>query len=492
MLTKSDFVKFIQCPKFLWLYKHRKDLLPEEVDKNLQRIFDEGYEVETYAYKLFPEGVSAQLNGFKESISRTKELMEEKTPVVFQPTVSGEELFCRADIIKLNEDGESWDIYEVKSATAVKDINIHDLSFQKICFEDCGFKIRKIHIIFLNNQYVRQGEIEPEKLFKIEDITEQVEYITEQVEPEIEQALNITKGKDEPDIRILKQCNTPYECTFLDYCWENIPKNSIYSIAGGLTEAKLNMLLDEGVLEIKDIPEGIVTSTAGLRHYHAEKHNKIHIELENIKEEIEQLEYPLYFLDYETFAPGIPLFDGYRPWQRMVFQYSLHIQEKPGGEIRHHAYLAKDWEDPSSGLAADLKKRIGSKGSVVVWCAWFEKGCNTEMGQRYPEYTSFFGDLNERAFDLMQIFKKGYYVHKDFHGSASLKKVLPVLIPGLSYQDLNIQEGMTASNSWRDMIDEKTDKDIKEKIYNDLLKYCALDTLAMVDILAKVRDIIKK
>lgn len=486
MLTKSDFIKYIQCPKYLWLAKHQKDLVPEEVDDNLQAIFDSGYEVETYAYKFFPTGVNAQVEGFNESITKTKQLMADKVSVIFQPTISGNELFCRADIIKLNKDGKSWDIYEVKSSTEVKAINIYDLAFQKICFESQGYKIGKIFLVYINNQYVRHGNIEPKKLLQVEDIIKMVKSLEGEVKIKINEALKIIKQKEEPNVRILKQCEDPYSCTFIPYCWKDIPENSIYDLAGGLDEDKLNRLIDEDVLEIKDIPKGVVTSKKGLRHYNAVKQNKVHIELENIQEELAQLEYPLYFLDYETNAPAVPLFDGYRPYQRMTFQYSLHIQVEQGGKIEHQAYLAKNWEDPSLGLAKALKKAIGNKGSFIAWNMSFEKGCNSEMGDRYPEFATFFEDINSRMFDLMQVFKKGYYVHKDFIGSASIKKVLPVLVPELSYSDLNIHEGGTASNKWRVMIDAKTTKKESEEIYNNLLTYCELDTLAMVKILERL------
>ena len=489
MLTKSDFLKYIQCPKYVWLYKHRKDLLPEEIDENLQRVFDAGYEIEDYAYKLFPGGVDAQVDGFKESIVKTKQLMEEKVPVIFQPTISANNLFCRADIIKLNKDGKSWDIHEVKSSTKVKDINIHDLVFQKICFEGAGHKINKTNLVFINNKYVRQGEIVAKELLQTEDITKEVKLMERGTRLEIAKALKIITQKDQPGVRILKQCRDPFECTFLDYCWKDLPKKSIYSIAGGLNEEKLNRLLDEGILEIKDIPEGIITRKDGLRHYQAEKQNEVHIEKENIKGELGEMKYPLYFIDYETFAPVIPLFDGYRPYQRMTFQYSLHVQEKPGGELKHYAYLANGWEDPSKKLAKNLKEKIGKTGSLISWNMGFEKGCNKEMGERYPQFASFFADNNERMLDLMSTFKKGFYVHKDFLGSASIKKVLPVLVPELSYGDLEIQEGMVASNKWRDMIDPKTDKKEVEEIYENLLKYCELDTLAMVKILEKLRKL---
>ena len=490
MLTKSDFIKFIQCKKYLWLYKNRKDLLPEEVDENLQKIFDEGYNVETYAYKLFPDGENAQVEGFKESIFETTKLIKEKASVIFQPTFSAKNLFCRSDILKLDDDGESYDIYEVKSSTSVKDINIYDLAFQKICLEGAGLKVGKLFIYHINNKYVKSGEIEPDKLLELEEVMDQVKYLEEEVGLQIEKALEIMKEKDEPGQRILKQCNNPYECTFLDYCWQNIPKKSIYSIAGGLNEKKLNMLLDEGIMEIKDIPEGVVTSKAGLRQMKAEKTGQVHIEKDNIKNELEKLEYPLYFLDYETFASGVPLFDGYRPYQRMIFQYSLHVQESEGAELKHYEYLARGFKDPSLGLAKELSKLVDREGTILAWNMGFEKGCNREMGERYPEFAEFFTDANNRVFDLMSIFRKGFYVHKDFHGSASIKKVLPVLCSDLKYSELDIHEGETASNKWREMIDLKISKQEAEKIYEDLIKYCELDTLAMVRILEELKKTI--
>ena len=367
MLTKSDFLKYIQCPKYLWLQKHRKDLIPEEVDKNLQKIFDNGYLVESYAYDLFPEGVNAQLDDFQKSITESKKLLEKNTSTIFQATIATNELFCRSDIVKFNKSDNSWDIYEVKSATEVKDINFYDLAFQKICFESLNYKVNKTYIIFVNNEYVRKGEIEPKKLLKIEDVSESVKLLEDEVKIKIKKALDIIKQKDEVNVRILKQCEDPYTCIFTQYCWKDIPNNSIYNIAGGLKEKTLNQLLDEGILEIKDIPEGVITSARGLRHYNVVKQNKVHIELENIQKELSQLQYPLYFIDYETNSPAVPLFDGYKPYQRMIFQYSLHIQKQPQGPVEHYAYLAKKWEDPSLGLAEDLKKRVGKVGSFISW-----------------------------------------------------------------------------------------------------------------------------
>ena len=495
MLTKSDYIKYIQCKKYLWLNKFKKEILPEELDDNLKRLFESGYKIEDIAYKLYPNAVNAEAEekNIKEMILKTKHLMKEKAPIIFQATISGKNLFARADIIRYNKEMGAWDIIEVKSATEIKDIYIDDLSFQKICFEKAGVKVGKIFLMHVNNQYIKDGEIDPQEFFIINEITEAVNENLEETNIQIKNALEILKIKEEPDVQILRQCKKPYTCPFIFYCWKDFPDHSIYSIGSSLiNEKNLKTLLDAGIIEIKDIPSELLKKEKLIKHHHAVKHDLVHIEKENIKEELSEIKYPIYYLDYETYAPAIPIIDAYRPYQRVVFQYSLHVQESPNSELKHYYFLANDLPDPTIALSKTLAERIGKTGSVIAWNMGFEKGCNTEMGRRAPEYQEFYEDINNRTVDLMIVFKKGFYVHKEFRGSASLKKVLPVLVPELSYNDLDIGEGMLASNTWGDMVTKNISQEEKDEIYNNLLAYCELDTLAMVKILEKLNIIINK
>jgi hypothetical protein len=487
-LTKSSYLKFLQCPKALWLYKFRPELKPKETDPALQRRFDEGYYVESFAYQLFPGGVNAEEDDdLAKTISNTTRLLQEKPPAIFQAAVSSGGLFCKSDIIVYNAKSKKWDIYEVKSSTGVKDVHLPDLAFQKLCFEQAGVAIGRTYLVHINNEYVRQGEIAPDQLLTITNITWEVDELLPDTRLNIKDAQKVYALKAEPQARILKQCSSPYECDFIEYCWKDVPPESIYDLAGKLSEENISLLLDQGIIKLKDIPEAMVTSARARRHYQAVKTDQIHIDKQAIKEELSQLKYPLYFLDYETFSPAVPLFDGWRPYQPITFQYSLHVQTAPGAPLVHHSFLAKEWQDPSEALAKELRKVIGKKGSVIVWNMSFEKARNSELGERCPEYEAFFNSLNERIVDLMLVFKKGYYVHRGFEGSASLKCVLPVLVPKLSYEELNISEGGTASESWREMIDPETTKAESNAIYNDLLQYCELDTKAMVEILGKLQ-----
>ncbi|MBI2448431.1 DUF2779 domain-containing protein [Candidatus Microgenomates bacterium] len=491
MLTKSDFLKFIQCPKYLWLAKFRKDLAGE-IDAGTQKMFDDGAEVEKYAYELFTDGVMAGGNNdFKTDISKTKELLAGGAKTIFQPTFSNfnTNLYCRCDIIKLSEDNESWDIYEVKSSTQPKDIHFYDLAFQKICLEKEGLKVGKAYLILVNNQYVRNGDIEPEKLLKIEDVNNEVEEKSEEVKEEIVEALKILELKEEPSVTILKQCKNPYECSYISHCWEGIPEESIYDVASGLSEKQLAILLDMGIINLTDIPEGFVKNEKFIKHIELVKNGQREIQKAEIESELASLEYPLYFIDYETFGGAVPLFDGLRPYENIPFQYSLHVIEAPNAEAKHYEFLEKEYKDPTKDLYESLNNIVGEKGTFISWNMSFEKSCNTGIASRNPEYKEFFEGMNERMFDLMMIFKNGYVADKGFKASASLKKVLPVMVPHLSYKELNIQEGGTASVSWFTLTDEKVDKEEREHLYQDMLKYCELDTLAMVEIWKRLSDL---
>ncbi|MFC1678245.1 DUF2779 domain-containing protein [Patescibacteria group bacterium] len=480
IISKSDYIKYYQCAKALWLYKNRKDYIPEDYEESRAGIIANGEAIEKQAYKLFPEGVWASAEGFREGIDQTARLVMDKTPVIFQASFWASDLYCRSDIIKHNPGGNTWDLYEIKSATSIKKEYLPDLAFQKVVLETAGLKVNKIRIIYVNRDYVRQGEIDPEKFLVMEDVTGIINQKISKVHFDIEDMSGLIKQKREPKVRIIKQCQDPYPCMFIDYCWQDIPKHSIYNVY--FNTETIKKLLADKIVDLMDVPAGMIVRDKYARYHKALLEDKRHINKNEIQKELDQYQYPLYFLDYETNSPGVPMFDKYRPYQRIVFQYSLHVIEKSGGEIKHYEYLADQPGDPCLGLAKTLSKQIGKAGSVIAWYKSFEAGCNREMGERYPEYAEFFDDINGRLLDLMDFFAKGYYVDKNFYGSASLKKVMPVVAPHLTYEELNIQEGMEASNSWPILIGGKLREGEKDELRSDMLAYCKLDTFAMVEI----------
>lgn len=443
---------------------------------------DEGNVVDAYAQKLFPEAVS--VDGFgKPAAKRTMDAINAGASVLLQPTFMTDGVSCRADILVRR--GDTWDIYEVKSSTQVKDEHIMDVAFQKMCMEEAGIAIGDTYLVHINNQYVRKGDIDPKGLFSIENITNEVAQITPKVKEILPDAHAILSWPKEPGLQHLEACRDPYKCSFLPCYIDNIPGDTMYAIANGLAPERVRAFLERGLLLPDQVPPELLSSFVDLQLPGDTHEPVIHIDKETLTSEFATLQYPLYFLDYETFFPAIPRFDGYHPYSQMTFQYSVHIQREPNGPLEHVEFLAEHDADPAPTLATALRGHIGDTGSVIVWNAQFEASRNKEMGDMLPRYADFFQSVNDRMFDLMMMVRKGYYVDSRFEGSASIKKVLPVLCPELTYKNLVIQEGGTASSSWATLIDPKTPAAVRDELRTNMLAYCGRDTMAMVALLEK-------
>jgi CRISPR/Cas system-associated exonuclease Cas4 (RecB family) len=487
-LTKTDFKEYLICNKCLWLKKKRpEDYVEGEFSAFLKKLIKDGYEVEDYFQKLFLDGVSVTGNR-EELIKKTKELIESKQ-TIFQATFETEDgRFAKIDILEFDRESESWNLYEVKAGSSIKTDLFHnhikDITFQKVVLEKSGIEVGKSFIVHLNKEYVRKGEIDLRKLFVINEVSGEIDSVKKEVEEEIQKALDLFK-MDDVDTR---GCECIYkshgqQCDGFRFFNPEIPE---YSTAHIFRGKKLEALVNDNIFHIQDVPDDFKTTENQKTKIDLHKNNLPKIDTVAIQETLSELVYPLYFLDYETFGKPIPVLDGYKPSQQLVFQYSLHVLQEDG-RLKHFEYLAEDLENATSGLVASLKNHIGSVGNVVVWNESFEKSRNVELMELHSEYRDFLEDVNSRVFDLMKVFKKDY-LHPEFKGSASIKKVLPILVPELSYDDLDVQNGTMAIEAWGKTIFDNVSPDEKEKVRNDLLKYCELDTLAMVEIFRKLKE----
>ncbi|MEQ1500349.1 MAG: DUF2779 domain-containing protein [Parcubacteria group bacterium] len=490
ILTKTDFKEYLICPKWLWVKKKKPELYIEgEMSLFLEKLIKDGYEIEEYAQQLFPDGIS--VTGNKDVlIAKTKNLIQEHK-TIFQATFQTQEgLFAKIDILVFNTDTNKWDIYEVKASSEIKtDLqhnHIKDITFQTITAEQAGNNIDKSYIIHVNKEYRRDGDIDPHKLFITENVTEDVQASKESVFTEIKDALSLLQ-KEEIS---LDGCDCIYRshgqrCDSFELFNPQVPKYSVHHIVTG---KKLQTLLDDNILDIKDIPDDFDLTEIQRGKVILQKLGKPLVNTESIKETLSNLKFPLYFLDYETFGKPYPVLDGYKTNQQIVFQCSIHIMNE-NGEVKHFEYLGNDFETATTGLLKMMQEKIGPTGSVLVWNESFEKGRNIELAEIHPEYKGFLEDINKRVYDLMLVFKKDF-LHPNFYGSASIKKVLPVLLPELSYKNLDIQDGTMALSEWERSTKEATTPEEREKIRENLLKYCKLDTLAMVEIWNILRKMI--
>lgn len=462
MLSKSDFMKYKECPCALWLQKVRPDLLPP-LDDATRHVFAMGNQVDREARRLFPGG--KEIEGFVfDGWRNTQKALSEGHEALFQPTVVAGQIHARADMLTRNVARGAWDIREVKMSTKVKEEHVTDLAFQLVCFRDAHINIDKTYLVHINGRYVRRGEVDPEKLFRAEDITEDVRKEVLRVRRDIPKALEITKWPKQPTRKNVDLCVDEKTCEYLGYYLHELPE-----------------ALREELRALRAAPPRPNPSI-------------ITIDVARIKRALMGLRLPLQYLDYETYSPAIPMFDGYRPYEAVTFQYSLHLQKEFGGKPSQVEYLHDKLSDPGPALAEHLRKHALPGGTFVAWYATFEKARNDEMAKRLPAFDGFFAEVNDRMFDPINLFKKkgGAYFHSDFGGSASLKKVLPVIVPELSYGDLAIQKGDVASYSWPVLIDPTVPAEKRTQLKADMLEYCGRDTLAMVKIVEHLDEIARK
>ncbi len=483
-LSKSEYMMFLKQPAWLWLKKHDKSKLPE-IDPATQAIFDNGHLFETYAEKLFSSNIRLGFNDYLEYVSlpkRTVEALENGTKTIFQGRIESDNITCIFDVLDRVE-GNVFDLYEIKSSTSVKIDHEHDLAFQLIVLENAGLKIRNVGVIHVNNKFVRNGDIDAKAITAITDVTEAVRDLIEETKINIQQAIKVMQSTTPPDMSPRFVRLGPLDEWLAIYKAMNadLHPHSIYNLAT-LKPSLVGELEDQGIKLIKDIPEGTKLTIKQSLQVQTTKTDKRIIDKTKIFEFVDSLKYPLYFLDYETLSSVIPSFDGIKPYQQVPFQYSLHIIESPGSEILHKEYLHTENTHPGLPVLQRLKEDIGDNGTVLVWHEQFEKKCNKELGEMFPEYADFMQSVNNRVVDLMTPFAEGWFVDKDFFGSASIKKVLPVLVTELSYKELNIQEGASAQRIWMETILDGKNADTKDKIIADLIEYCKLDTLAMVQL----------
>lgn len=481
-LSKSDFLKYLCCPSYLWLWKHKRDVVPVDEEETINQRLEQGNEVERYARQLFAGSVLIKAKG-QAAQTETEKAVASGAKTIFQATVVTETgLLAMADIITYDEATKSWTLYEVKSTNSIKPEHMQDVTFQKVAFEEAGYKIRNVGIIYLNKDYVRQATIEPTEFLTKTDVTEEVNELFPTVRQQAYDAYRVIQKPEEP-----KRCDCRLKpksghCPTFHYLNPDIPEYSVFNISR-IGKKSLDLLVDGDIYDVHEVPEDIKLSIPQRNQINVAKTQEPIIDKRAIADLLKTLEFPLYFLDYETVSTAVPLYDGCTPFQQIPFQYSLHVLQEPDAELVQYDYLGRSGtESPVEGLIKSLADHIGDTGSVIVWYKVFETGRNAEMAKAYPHYADFLLGLNGRVFDLMDVFSKQHFVHPKFNGSNSIKAVLPVLISDVSYKEMEIGNGATAAIRWLDAVTGVVSSEEATKTYDALLKYCCLDTLAMAKI----------
>ena len=488
LLSKSSFIKGLQCDKHLYLYKyHYKEM--DEFSEMQQAIFKRGTNVGVLAQHLFPDGEVATTGeppNYTKGIKNTGELINKKTKAIYEAAFQFNEVLVINDIIV--RDGSKWNAYEVKSSTSVSETYLNDAALQYYILSNSGIDINDFSIIYINNQYTRQGELDINKLFITESLLENILPKQDSIKENVEKLKRVVTKRRMPYIEIGEHCHNPYKCGFFNYCRERIPEDSIFDFSGMHLKKKYEMY-KEGIIKLDDVPQNYSFNKNNKLQLEAYMGGETKIDKEAIKEFNSDLNYPLYFMDFETFQPAVPLFDNSRPYQQIPFQYSIHYKETGESELKHLEFLAEPGEDPREKFIIKLLEDTSAEGDIIVYNKAFEITRLKEMANDFPEYAEKIEERISQIKDLMIPFRQKYYYSPEMKGSYSIKAVLPALVPELSYDELEINEGGLASIAFESLWNE-TDLMIIAETNKQLLEYCKLDTLAMVKILEKLSELL--
>lgn len=486
-LSKSKYCGIWQCPKIAWMRKYK----PEEliIDDSLTSRMEAGREVGELARGLFGSYVDVtsytdEKLDISTMLAKTAEEIAKGTEVICEAAFDAEGLYCAVDILKKSECG--WDIYEVKSSTHDDEpVYMADIAYQKYVLKRCGVNVTGTYLVCLNNEYVFDGTLDIQQLFKITDVAPAVFIEESRIEPIIAEAKEVLESSEEPDIDLSMSCNKPYPCSFWKYCSRHIPNPSVFNLYRMPFKKKLEYY-EEGLLTYEDLQRlNIISNDKQLRQIqHFLEDKGTYVEKENIQSFLDTLSYPIYFLDFETMQPVIPIYVGTKPYAQIPFQYSLHYIEKEGGELKHKEFLAESGTDPRRALAHQLCADIPMGVCVTAYNKAFECTRLKELAALYPDLADHLLNIEANIVDLLVPFQSGYYYNRAMGGSFSIKSVLPAIFPNDPELDYHNLEGVHNGSEAMMLFPRIKDMPVEEQkiARENLLKYCELDTFAMVKV----------
>ena len=491
-LSKSRYVTGLQCPKILWMNEH----MPERFDESVvnQAALDTGNAVGDLAMGYYGDFVEVPFDehGFGAMAERTRELLDAGERVICEATFIHGDNLCMADILRVEPDGVH--VVEVKATTSLKDYHIHDASYQLWVIEQCGLEVKSVGLMHLNKDYRREGEIDLHGLFVVEDITEEAHRRARSVPANIGRMAAVAGGADEPDVRVGHHCNNPHACGYRAWCKRGFPAPNVFDINGIWMSVAAGMAYDDGMVTFEDVlGSGVSLNPRQSVQVACEVDGTDqHVDRDAVRTFLGQLRFPLYFLDFETFQEAVPPYDGCWPYEQIPSQYSLHVLDGPDGNLRHFEFLAPEGADPRRAVAERLCEDIPAGACTLAYYMGFERARIRELAGLFPDLAGHLLSINEGMVDLYEPFRRGDVYLRAMGGSNSIKAVLPAMFPGdpeLDYHALEgVHNGGEAMAAYANLVNLPPEE--RAAVREQLLRYCELDTLAMVRIYEKLASLV--
>lgn len=480
----------MQCPKALYLYKNHYDKR-DPVSREQQDKFDRGHRVGVLARELFPGGKDCtppSIFHFDQSIAATKALVMQQFPVIYEAAFKQDGLLIANDILCCREG--KWYAYEVKSSGKITPTYLQDAAIQYHVMQLSGLDVEDFFIVHINTGYVRQGDLSLHDLFRIVSVKEEIQEMQPFIREAYQKAVDVLLADSIPEVNIGVHCYRPYPCDFLGTCWKGKEKSPVMQLGGIAIQGKVDWVLN-GITRLEDIPAEQLSGGRLKAQAFAHQSGKEYIQEEPLHKFLSDIRYPLYFFDIEAFQPAIPVYDHTFPFQPLPFQFSAHYVERRDGPIQTFEFLVPPGEDGRKAFTEAFIEATEKPGQIVVFNTLLEKGILYHLGKLYHEHAAAIHERLQRMADLETPFKNDWYYHPGMQGGYSMKNILPALVPGLSYEQISIRDGMDAMYVYQQLMHE-TDPAKKIKGTQDLLAYCQMDTLGLYEVFRYLERLVGK
>jgi predicted RecB family nuclease len=486
-ISKSKLMASSQCLKRLYWQVHEPELaaLPNAA---AEAIIQQGREVGLLARQLCPGGTEVRSDrGLDQAIRTTRELVANpEVPAIFEGTFEHGGVLVRVDLLQRRRD-KRWRLVEVKSSTDVKDHHVDDVAIQTRVVSRSGVDLASVCLAHINKNYVFDGgSIDVRRFFRIRNLTRKVQRLQPKLTFQLRSAFTVLAMPAAPDIKPGSHCSTPVVCEFFDRCNPLRPDDHVGYLPR-IHASAVEELEGMGVQSIHDVPDDFELSEIQRRAATCVQTGGPWFDHEGLKAELAKLEYPLFFMDFESVNPCVPLFAGMRPYDHVPYQWSVHVQSHPGAQPQHYEFLAMDAGDPRRFFITSLCNVLGENGSIIVYNQQFESTRLSDLARWLPEFGERIENFQSRLWDLLPIVRNHVY-HPAFVGSFSLKSVLPALVPDMTYCGMPICNGQEAGLAWQSVVRGSVDLRDRDRIRKALLGYCRQDTLALVRLVEMLRS----
>ncbi|SEJ91284.1 protein of unknown function [Paraburkholderia diazotrophica] len=483
-LSKSKLMAYRQCAKRLWLEVHRPGL--REDSAATRASFRTGHQVGALAQRLYDvkgEGttIELRLGNVNEALARTQDALCTSGPI-FEAGFAIDGALSFADVMLRTDtsDSTAWHMVEVKSSTEIKDYYLDDAAIQAFIVKRAGVALETIALAHINRNWVYRGDGDYRGLLAEHDVSRHAFGREDEVQTWIDAAQAVVRQPDEPDVRINRQCVTPYACGFLAHCERAEPRaeHPVQWLPRIQRKALKGWIEAHPGGDLNDVPDDLLTDMQRRVKTHTLS-GETFFDAQGAAADLAGHGLPAYFLDFETIQFAVPIWKGTRPFQQIPFQFSVH-QLCSDGRLDHRSFVDLSGGDPSLAFADALVSACGDTGPVFAYNASFEATRIRELAGRFGHVATALLAIEARIVDLLRITERRYY-HPGQRGSWSIKSVLPAIAPELNYRALEgVQDGSMAMEAFREAIATETSSQRRVQIEQQLIDYCALDTYAMV------------